>query len=197
MAAGLLSCGICSILCSVSVPGVPIEPFVRKVFFVCLSGDPTVWVAVSHQLPQTVLRAFRPGPYPKDQLCSLHLPAQPPLTGGGPECLGHFSAGSCAQVRILWCFCFCFCFPSWLCCPLRFQNSPQTLLCEDFLLCGDFSSFLTPSPGWASVPKSFASVFVFYILSYLLLKRSGCLSGCLVSSASIQKLFCGSCSAFK
>ena len=48
MAAGLLSFGICSILCSVSVPGVLIEPFVRKVSFVCLSGDPTVWVAVSH-----------------------------------------------------------------------------------------------------------------------------------------------------
>ena len=50
---------------------------------------------------------------------------------------------------------FFFFFPSWLCCPLRFQNSPQTLLCEGFLLCGDFSSFLTPSPGWVSVPKSF------------------------------------------
>ena len=92
---------------------------------------------------------------------------------------------------------FFFFSPSWLCCPLRFQNSPQTLLCEGFLLCGDFSSFLTPSPGWVSVPKSFLWVFVFYILSYLLLKRLGCLSGCLVSSASIQKLFCGSCSAFK
>ena len=69
-----------------------------------------------------------------------------------------------------------FFFSSWLCCPLRFQNSPQALLCEGFLLCGDFSSFLTPSPGWVSVPKSFVSVFVFYILSYLFLKRSGCLA---------------------
>ena len=42
MAAGLLSFGICSIVCSVSVPGVLIEPFMRKVSFVCLSGDPTV-----------------------------------------------------------------------------------------------------------------------------------------------------------
>ena len=101
-------------------------------------------------------------------------------------CLGAYSVGF-----------FFFFFPSWLCCPLRFQNSPQTLLCEGFLLCGDFSSFLTPSPGWVSVPKSFVSVFVFYILSYLLLKRLGCLSGCLVSSSSVQKLFCGSCSAFR
>ena len=32
------------------------------------------------------------------------------------------------------------------------------------------------------------SLFVFYILSYLLSKRMGCLSGCLVSFASIQKV---------
>ena len=41
--------------------------------------------------------------------------------------------------------------------------------------------------------NSFASLFVFYILSYFLLKRMGCLSGCLVSSTTVQKLFCGSC----
>ena len=41
------------------------------------------------------------------------------------------------------------------------------------------------------------SLFIFYILSYLLLKTISCLSGCLISSASIQKLFCGICSAFK
>ena len=85
---------------------------------------------------------------------------------------------------------------SQLCCPLRCQNSPQTRLWEGFLLFGNFS-FTTPSPGWVSVPNSFVSHFVFYILSYLLSKRMGCHSGCLVSSASIQKLFCGSFSAFK
>ena len=40
-------------------------------------------------------------------------------------------------------------------------------------------------------------LFIFYIFSYLLSKTMGCLSGCLMSSASIQKLFCGICSAFK
>ena len=40
-------------------------------------------------------------------------------------------------------------------------------------------------------------LFIFYLLSYLLLKTMGCLSGCLMSSASIQKLFCGICLAFK
>ena len=46
-------------------------------------------------------------------------------------------------------------------------------------------------------PNSFVSLFVFYILSYLLLKQMGCLSGCLMSSASFQKLLCENCSAFK
>ena len=38
---------------------------------------------------------------------------------------------------------------------------------------GDFSSLPTPSPRWLPVPKSFVtkSVLVYYILSYLLLKR--------------------------
>ena len=60
-----------------------------------------------------------------------------------------------------------------------------------------FSSFMTSCPGWVSIPNSFVSLFVFYSLSYVFLKRMGCLSGCLVPSTSIQKLFCGSCSAFK
>ena len=38
---------------------------------------------------------------------------------------------------------------------------------------------------------------IFYILPYLLSKTMGCLSGCLMSSASIQKLSCGICSAFR
>ena len=59
------------------------------------------------------------------------------------------------------------------------------------------SSITTPFPGWVSVPSSFVSLFIFYILSYLLLKTMGCFSGCLMSSASDQKLFCAVCSVFK
>ena len=88
-------------------------------------------------------------------------------------------------------------FSSWLCCPLRFQNSPQTHRWEGFLVFGNFSSFMTLSPGRVSIPNSFVSLFIFYILSYLLSRTMGCLSGCLVSSARVQKLFCGSFSAFK
>ena len=88
-------------------------------------------------------------------------------------------------------------FSSQLCCPLRFQNSPQTCQWEGFLVFGNFSSVMTPSLELISIPNSFVSLFIFYILSYLLSKTMGCLSGRLVSSASVQKLFCGICSAFK
>ena len=57
--------------------------------------------------------------------------------------------------------------------------------------------FKTPFLGQSSVSNSFVSLFIFYIFSYLLLKTMACFSGYLMSSASIQKLFCGIDSAFK
>ena len=66
-----------------------------------------------------------------------------------------------------------------------------------FLVFGNFSLFKTPFPGWSSLPTSFDSFFVFYIFSYLFLKTTSCFSGCLMSSAGIQKLFCGIYSASK
>ena len=39
--------------------------------------------------------------------------------------------------------------------------------------------------------------FVFYIFSYLFSKTMSCFSGCLMSSAGIQKLYCGIYSALK
>ena len=54
-----------------------------------------------------------------------------------------------------------------------------------------------PFPGQSSLPISFVSFFILYIFSYLFLKTMICFSGCLMSSASIQKLFCGVCSALK
>ena len=88
-------------------------------------------------------------------------------------------------------------FPSLLCCPLCFQGSAQIRQWEVFLVFGNFSLFKTPFLGQSSIPPSFASFFVFYIFSYLLSKTMGCFSGCLMSSAGIQKLFCGTYSAFK
>ena len=61
---------------------------------------------------------------------------------------------------------------------------------------GNVSLFKTPFPGRSSIPTSFVSFFAFYIFSYLLSKTMGCFSGCLMSSAGIQKLFCGIYSAF-
>ena len=88
-------------------------------------------------------------------------------------------------------------FFSLLCCLLCFQGSAQTRQLEGFLVFGNFSLFKTPFPGRRSIPPSFVSFFVFYIFSYLFLKTMGCFSGCLMSSAGIQKLFCGIYSTFK
>ena len=62
---------------------------------------------------------------------------------------------------------------------------------------GNFCLFKAPFPGRSFIPPSFVSFFVFYIFSYLLSKTLGCSSGCLMSSAGIQKLFCGIYLAFK
>ena len=48
-------------------------------------------------------------------------------------------------------------------------------------------SFYDSLPGMELT--SFVSFFVFYIFSYLLSKTMACFSGCLMSSAGIQKLF--------
>ena len=55
-------------------------------------------------------------------------------------------------------------FSSQLCCPLRFQNSPQTHLWEGFLLFGNFSSFMTPCPGQVSIPNSCLSFCLLYFV---------------------------------
>ena len=121
-------------------------------------------------------------------------PCSAPLRGGRRKRLDYFSAGSCSLVCNLWVL-FIYLFL-----PVMFPfeiPKVQTHQWEGFLVFGNFSSFMTPSLGWVSIPNSFVSIFIFCILSYLLSKTMGCLSGCLVSSTSVQKLFCGICSAFK
>ena len=69
---------------------------------------------------------------------------------------------------------------------------------ESVSWCLETSLFLRlPSRDRALCLPLLSLFFVFYIFSYLLLKTMGCFSGCLMSSASIQKLFCGIYSAFK
>ena len=70
----------------------------------------------------------------------------------------------CWQLRLGACSVgFFFFFSSQLCCPLRFQNSPQTRLWEGFLLFGNFS-FTTPSSGRISVPNFFVSFCLLYFV---------------------------------
>ena len=63
--------------------------------------------------------------------------------------------------------------------------------------CLETSLLKIPFPGLSSLPTSFVSFFVIYIFSYLFLKIMISFSGCLMSSASIQKLFFGICSSLK
>ena len=141
--------------------------------------------------PSDFLRAFRPGPYPKfAAFATLSIPLSLMVDKSiwATSLLG-------VVVRHLFCV-FWFIFPSWLSCPLEILKLPIDLLVRGFP--GVWKLLLHDSlPRMVSIPNSFVSLFVFYIFSYLLLKRMGCLSRCLVSSTSIQKLFCGSFSVFK
>ena len=79
------------------------------------------------------------------------------------------------------------------------SRARHRLVSESVSWCLETSLFFkkTPFPGRSSVPTSFVSLFIFYIFPYLLSKTMGYFSGCLMSFASIQKLFCGIYSAFK
>ena len=69
---------------------------------------------------------------------------------------------------------------------------------ESVSWCLETSLFLRlPSQNGAASLPLLSLFFVFYIFSYLLSKTMGCFSGCLMSSAGIQKLFCGFYSVFK
>ena len=69
---------------------------------------------------------------------------------------------------------------------------------ESVSWCLETSLYLRlPSQDGAPSLPLLSLFFVFYIFSYLLSKTMGCSYGCLMSSAGIQKLFCGIYSAFK
>ena len=61
------------------------------------------------------------------------------------------------------CVCVCVCvFPSWICCPLRCQSSPQTRLWEGFLVFGNllYNSLMKGSPS--------LTLLSFYLLYFAL-----------------------------
>ena len=69
---------------------------------------------------------------------------------------------------------------------------------ESVSWCLETSLFLRlPSQDGAPTLPLLSLFFSSIFFSYLLLKTMGCFSGCLRSSAGIQKLFCGFYSAFK
>ena len=64
-------------------------------------------------------------------------------------------------------------FFSWLCCPLRLQNSPKSHLWEGFLLFGNFSSFTTLFPAWFCIPNYFCLSFCLLYFVLPSLKENG------------------------
>ena len=88
-------------------------------------------------------------------------------------------------------------FSSQLGCPPRFHSKTSPRPTSERVSCLETSAIKSPFLRRISIPNSFVSLFIFYILSYLLLKTMGCFSGHLMSSASDQKLFCVVCSVFK
>ena len=135
-----------------------IRAFVGKVFFFpSLSGNSTVWVAISHKLPQIVLRAFRPSLYPKDlsyDAACTSLPSPHSLVADANICATSWSLLVVA-VRHIFCF---FLFLSQLCCPLRFQNSHRPT-CERVSYCVETSPPSRLPPQVRSPSLTFLSLF--------------------------------------
>ena len=123
-------------------------------------------------------------------------PCPAPGANGGCRHLRCFSTGSYHWARNLWALIiYLFFLPVML--PSEVPKLSTDLPVRVFPGVWKPLFFKTPFPGWISVPTSFVSLFIFYIFSYLLSKTMGCFYGCQMSSASIQKLFCGIYSVFK
>ena len=123
------------------------------------------------------------------------LPAQPPLASGVCRRLGCFSAGGVTVGLAICRFClfiFPLCYVA-LCASKAWHRFGR----ENVSWCLEISLFLRlPSQNGAPSPL----FCLFFCLLYFFLppfEDLGCFSGCLMSSAGIQKLFCGIYSAFK
>ena len=139
------------------------------------------------------LRAFRPGPYRKQ--CSPRIPAQPLLAGGR---LAYLLASIWptspleVEVRHLICEVFFF-FPLPVMLLSEIPKLPTDPLVRGFP--GVWKHFLLHYPSLEQVSIPNLSLFLFFVL--LLSNKMGCHSGCPVSSARVQRWFCGISSAFK
>ena len=124
-------------------------------------------------------------------------PAPLPLASGECRHLRCFSLGELPLGRNLWVLIiYLFVLPVML--PSVVPRLATDSAVRVFLGVWKLLSFLRlPSQDGALSLPLFVSLFIFYIFSYLLSETMGCFSGCLMSSTSIQKLFCGIYSAFK
>ena len=92
-------------------------------------------------------------------------------------------------VRHLFCVVCFFFFPLLVMFPSEISKLPTDPPVKGFPAVWKLLLLHDSLPRMGLIPNSFVSLFVFYILSYLLSKRMGCPSGCLVLSASIHKIF--------
>ena len=123
-------------------------------------------------------------------------PCPAPACSGGCRRLHCSSAGSYCWAHNLWVLIICLFSLRYV--ALCASKAHHRLGTESVSWCLETSLFLR-LPSWDGAPSlPLLSLFlVFYLFSYLLSKTMGCFSGCLMSSAGIQKLFCGVYSVFK
>ena len=75
------------------------------------------------------------------------------------------------------------------------EAPPWPCLWGGFLVCGNFSSFMTPSPDSGHHSEIFCLPLYLYLLPYFILRKLTCLFRSLQSFASVQNMFCRCCSA--
>ena len=124
------------------------------------------------------------------------LPGQPPLASGGCRRLRCFSDGGVTIGLNLWVLIiYLFFLPIML--PSLLPRLATDSAVRVFPGVWKLLSFWDSLPGTELHPYLFCLFFCLLYFSYLLSKTMGCFSGCLMSSAGIQKLFCGIYSVFK
>ena len=163
-----------SVLCSVNRPGIALGYNFSRESSLCLSLSSFLFLSLSLPLSLAI-----PWFGMLSHISSLRLPSGHSglvLTLSNAACTSLFSPWLLvADVRVwatsllvvavncIICGFYLFIYSSWLCCPLRFQNSPQTHQWEGFLVFGNFS-FRTPSLGLVSIPNSCLSFYLLYFV---------------------------------
>ena len=123
------------------------------------------------------------------------LPAQPPLANGAGVCaaspLGELPQGSqSAGFNCLFIFPPCYV-------ALGASKARHRFGSEKVSWCLETSLFLR-LPSWdGTLSLPLLSLFLSFIFFLLPFEDQGCFSGCMMSSAGVQKLFCGIYLAFK